>query len=445
MTARAINDPSALGWEYDSETGRWSWGGGQCDCPGGGGGDGGGGGMWPLPPKPSVDLLACRNSTVRGLDLLEVAEDGSLSKYGHCSVTAASSNIHEFCPTAPLVAVAVSGYTDVWIFDYSTPSCEQVATFRLSFNIASFAWSPSGKYLFFTEYNNRKATVWENSDSGWKEYSPVSRIVEDITDEQFEAMGITDPEEREARQLDAKTLSVIGFGANLDPSFDTRFIVATDTLGPIQLVNATPTGCVNVDKDYGLWGYIGVDYRSGAPTKLVGHPQSNAFFYIGPGTEQAGGGVFHHLGSGWANPELISVSRKAETWVSYAADAYNGTFAELPQFLTVSPSGNYLVSARWKSTSVTSIFKLNQSCMPERIGDMPKQASGKTQFVNWSADEKFFYVWSETKVHSYEWNDGSPVYIGVAYDGVATPQHFNGGTNSWVQAGANTYMNRSKF
>ena len=36
MTARVINDPSALGWEYDSTTGRWSWGGGQ-----GGSGDGG--------------------------------------------------------------------------------------------------------------------------------------------------------------------------------------------------------------------------------------------------------------------------------------------------------------------------------------------------------------------------------------------------------------------
>ena len=37
MTARVINDPSSLGWEYDPETGRWSWGGGS---PSGGGGDG---------------------------------------------------------------------------------------------------------------------------------------------------------------------------------------------------------------------------------------------------------------------------------------------------------------------------------------------------------------------------------------------------------------------
>lgn len=36
MTSKVINDPSALGWEYDSETGRWSWGGGQ-----GSSGDGG--------------------------------------------------------------------------------------------------------------------------------------------------------------------------------------------------------------------------------------------------------------------------------------------------------------------------------------------------------------------------------------------------------------------
>ena len=38
MTSRVINDPSALGWEYDPDTGRWVWGG-----PGSGsGGDGGG-------------------------------------------------------------------------------------------------------------------------------------------------------------------------------------------------------------------------------------------------------------------------------------------------------------------------------------------------------------------------------------------------------------------
>ena len=27
MTSRVINDPSALGWEYDPDTGRWTWGG----------------------------------------------------------------------------------------------------------------------------------------------------------------------------------------------------------------------------------------------------------------------------------------------------------------------------------------------------------------------------------------------------------------------------------
>lgn len=36
MTAKVINDPSSLGWEYDPETGRWTWGGGSSS----GGGDG---------------------------------------------------------------------------------------------------------------------------------------------------------------------------------------------------------------------------------------------------------------------------------------------------------------------------------------------------------------------------------------------------------------------
>lgn len=39
MTARAIDDPGSLGWEYDSATGRWTWGGSSND---GGGGTGGG-------------------------------------------------------------------------------------------------------------------------------------------------------------------------------------------------------------------------------------------------------------------------------------------------------------------------------------------------------------------------------------------------------------------
>ena len=46
MTARVINDPSALGWEFDPDTGRWTWGGGS-----GSGGDGGGGSF----PEAPVD------------------------------------------------------------------------------------------------------------------------------------------------------------------------------------------------------------------------------------------------------------------------------------------------------------------------------------------------------------------------------------------------------
>ena len=38
MTARVINDPSALGWEYDPDTGRWAWGGGSSSNGGGGNG-----------------------------------------------------------------------------------------------------------------------------------------------------------------------------------------------------------------------------------------------------------------------------------------------------------------------------------------------------------------------------------------------------------------------
>ena len=42
MSARVINDPSALGWEYDPDTGRWTWGGGSNG--------GGGGGNFPEAP-----------------------------------------------------------------------------------------------------------------------------------------------------------------------------------------------------------------------------------------------------------------------------------------------------------------------------------------------------------------------------------------------------------
>ena len=44
MTARVINDPSALGWDYDPTTGRWTWGGS------GGGSNGGGSGSFPEAP-----------------------------------------------------------------------------------------------------------------------------------------------------------------------------------------------------------------------------------------------------------------------------------------------------------------------------------------------------------------------------------------------------------
>ena len=48
MTARVINDPSALGWVLDPDTGRWEWSG-----SGDGGGSGGGGGAWELVEKLS--------------------------------------------------------------------------------------------------------------------------------------------------------------------------------------------------------------------------------------------------------------------------------------------------------------------------------------------------------------------------------------------------------
>lgn len=38
MTTRVINDPSLLGWEFDSATGRWTWSGGGSSGGGGGGG-----------------------------------------------------------------------------------------------------------------------------------------------------------------------------------------------------------------------------------------------------------------------------------------------------------------------------------------------------------------------------------------------------------------------
>ena len=41
MNMRVINDPSALGWEYDPDTGRWTWGGSS---------GGGGGGSFPEAP-----------------------------------------------------------------------------------------------------------------------------------------------------------------------------------------------------------------------------------------------------------------------------------------------------------------------------------------------------------------------------------------------------------
>jgi len=49
MTARVINDPSALGWELDATTGRWEWK-AECDCPD----VGGGGGGWGTSGLPSA-------------------------------------------------------------------------------------------------------------------------------------------------------------------------------------------------------------------------------------------------------------------------------------------------------------------------------------------------------------------------------------------------------
>ena len=80
MTSRVINDPSALGWEYDPDTGRWTWGGHSSS-------GGGGGGSFPEAPVDG-EQYARQNA---GWSVVEHPEGGTGGGGDYVKLVSASS------------------------------------------------------------------------------------------------------------------------------------------------------------------------------------------------------------------------------------------------------------------------------------------------------------------------------------------------------------------
>lgn len=449
-------DPNGSVWEFNG-TG-WVR---QGDSSGGGDG-GGGDGMWPSFPKPSVDLLATRqnaggNGQGRGLRLLQVADDGTLSDYDFVSLASAPMKA-EFCPTDTLFAVII--WDTVSIYDYSKVPCQEVGKFKLPWGIADWGWSQGGKYIFCAESNGRNVEVWENVGGTWEKYAPNSRILDDLSADYFEEMGIDDPEQ----MLFAHSCVQL-CGVNGGPHNEEAFIVTinyqpSDTdyqdrsKNTLNLVKATPSGCVVVGGDSGL--LIDPAYTSYSvpqpnyTSRAICHPQSGSFVYHGRGTNRPSG--LAHMGVGRAalfadGTGSCSVgSELSERWVGSEdgvprPDSSPGT---LVANVAMSPSGNFLI-ARRQGIWGFDTFRMHRSGVLERLGVAPNHRSNNEVFHQWSADEKYLYRWHKYQIDRYEWNDGNPVLVDTQISDMESPYYSNVTPPNISLVGNQSHLNRSKF
>ena len=263
MTTRVINDPSALGWEYDPDTGRWTWG-------GGGGGSNGGGGSFPEAPVDGlqygrqnaswtkivsggggdVDLSDYYTMTesdakfqVKGNYLTEFTEEDPTVPSHVKSITTSDINKWNNPPTGGGGGGAVdsvNGKTGTVVLNYTDVGAQVAGSYATASHNHNGVYQPVGNYAT-TSYSYSKA----ESDN---KYEPKggggsSETLQSVTDR-----GATTTKNISAKNFHTTTAAytlggVSGSGARIIQNGNWAITGASGTLLTIQ----TDGKCLAVD------------------------------------------------------------------------------------------------------------------------------------------------------------------------------------------------------
>ncbi len=433
-------DPNGSVWQFNG-TG-WVR---QPDCPDGGEGGSTGDGMWPV-VKPSIDLITI------GSNLYEIADDGSVSLYDTFSESAHNP---EFCPTDTLLAVPTNSTTGpLVIYDYSTTPFTKVAEFPLADRPSGCAWSSDGKTIMAGRYNKNTADVFRLGDNGWETFLTEVSLAPEIDTSDL------DPEERELIQAQNTLVSVIGFGKQSKEN-GTSFItllkakpnldgILSGNQGKCQVIT---TGATGFTRGANVTPLIAIENKQIAPNqttswgcRIVAHPNADLFALIGvPVSRDSGPADRVSLGIFGA-----SVVNDTDSAAGLIASFHNEwkigdsptSEANSPHALMFSPAGNYLAVQRQYSPII--IFRVNSSGILSRLGEI--NTSNVDAFFQWSADERFFYVRTGTKLARYEFNEGSPTFVDDQLTGLPTFRiQAQGDTSAITSVYQHPHLNRSKF
>jgi len=418
-------DPNGSVWEFNG-TG-WVRHGDSS-----GGGDGGDG-MWPSFPKPSIDIIALPSgavnfNSVRAVDFLKVEPDGSLTNYYRHENTQTMNTV-AFANTRPLVAIMGNSSSLIEIYDYSTSPFQLVTSIANPSSVneqRNFCFSASDEYIFC--FNRKEAWSHRESSPGsndWSLYSPVTKIISDeAVNEYAEKMDISESDRANITTQNMNSVtSFPHWTGSAEPYFcATINAKATgEANGPYSSVflKATASGVELVD------GHRIAGYRTGIGSvgmEIVnvseGHPHIPAALYSGSGLETT------DFIAGWTAGLLYFPRYQCASISKIAPPRHRDGVAQGVGF---SPSGNYAFVKQ--KDSYLNFYRVHIDGYMEYKGQIDYQtvtSEGATHPAyggTWSADEKFFYVFTRQAVTptgdqgivlAYSFEEGETALIGKA-------------------------------
>jgi hypothetical protein len=388
--------------------------------------------MWPSFPKPSIDIIALPSgnvnfNSVRAVDFLKVEPDGSLTNYYRHEGTQTYNTV-AFANTRPLVAIMGNSNSLIEIYDYSTSPFQLVTSITNPSSVneqRNFCFSPSDEYIFC--FYRREAWSHRESSPGsndWSLYSPVTKIISDeAVNEYAEKMDISESEKAVTTSHNMISASSFPHWAESgEPYFCSAIDVAStgganDPYSSV-LLRASSSGIELVD-GHRLAGFLTGTGTIGMQTVNAseGHPHIPAVLYSGSERPT-------DLLSNWTAGLLYFPGYQCASISKLAPSRHISSKADGVGF---SPSGNYAFVKQ--KDSYLNFYRVRIDGSMEykgRIDYQPVTSEGATHgpFGGvWSADEKFFYVFTRQAVTptgdqgivlAYSFEEGRTAFIGKA-------------------------------
>jgi hypothetical protein len=390
-------DPNGAEWEFNG-TG-WVR---KGDCPDGG--DAGGGPTsptdpWPLPPAPAKDLLSVGN------EIYEVGGDGSLSLYAAISGVSYACGIQWGNYTTQLFAYSPEFSNEIQIRNYSTPDLPLVHQMGTLTNVAGGCWgSLDGDVRIFLG-GGKSVQVLRFRNDVWESWAGPLRI-EGMPD--FDEFFID--EDGNERFFDniiinggIKAPRGIAYNPGSPNSFVSAVSVSSNAIADNHFQCQAKSGSVEVEV-----GMVPSERNPSQTAKVSAMPYS----------------IDHHPYEGfviWAGQSVncdsaIGYFNLGSAVVDYGGKKYGSTSNyATPEKITAnsctfSPSGNYFCVSGSSNNDPLYIYKFLRNGRMILVDTMPNNiASGvaTNKFGQWSADEKYFYVWSGTqKIYCFDFSEG---------------------------------------